>query len=516
MRSGCVRWCSYRSSCSCWLCRAGLARSAAARPGLARLPPHWRAAATWLADRDALARTLVVPGTGFGQYEWGRTVDEPLQSLAGAPWAVRNQIPLGSAGNTRMMDTVESVLAHGQGSTGLADFLARSGFRHLLLRNDIERGQVDAPPVAVLRRALTDSPGIARVASFGTTAAVGRVPGSPVDDDAGALPAIEVYEVQRPVPAASAVLTADVPTVSGGPESLLPLLEQGLIERDRPVVLAGDRVRPDGQRWIVTDGLRRRERDIGRVRDNLSQTLTATEAGRQRRVALDLLPFRGMTHQTVATYQGLREITASSSASYVDNLAPSDPSHLPFAAVDGDGGTAWQSAPLAGPVGQWLQVDLDTPREVAQVSLAFVDDLGVGWPVTRFRLTTDRGSVDHDVAPTFGAHTYYTLPGATSTIRVTVLAVAGGRLDGGGRHPGPHRPGDHPAPGAAGADGPAQQPRQAGDLVVQPGFRAAPGVLPDRRAGQRIRRRGRRPAGRFRDTPRRRCHPLRPVPGPGR
>ncbi|MFG3709134.1 alpha-(1-_3)-arabinofuranosyltransferase family protein [Micromonospora sp. NPDC047670] len=403
-------------------------------PGWSDLPSHWRAAATWLAERDALARTLVVPGSGFGQYEWGRSVDEPLQALAGAPWAVRHQIPLGSAGNTRMMDTVESVLSHGRGSAALADFLARSGFRHLLLRNDIDRTQVDAPPVAVLRRALAASPGIARVATFGSTTTFGRTPGSPVDDDAGPLPAVEVYEVQRPVPAASAVLAADVPTVSGGPESLLPLLEQGIVERDRPVVLAGDRAglrAGDDEAWIVTDGLRRRERDIGRVRDNLSQTLTAAEAGRQGRVALDLLPFSGRRHQTVATYQGVREVTASTAASFVDNLAPADPSHLPFAAVDGDDRTAWRSASLAGPVGQWLEVDLDTPRQVDRVTLAFVDDLGVGWPVTRFRLTTDRGSVDHEVARTLGAHPYYTLPGSTSRVRVTVLAVAGGRLDGG-------------------------------------------------------------------------------------
>ncbi len=333
-----------------------------------------------------------------------------------------------------MMDAVEEVLASGRGSAGLADLLARSGFRHLVLRNDIDRTQVDAPPVTVLRRALADSPGIARVATFGTTEALSRTLGSPVDDGAGASPAIEVYEVRRPVPTASAVLTADVPTVSGGPESLLPLLEQGVVERDRPVLLAGDRTAsPDdavGDRWIVTDGLRRRERDIGRVRDNLSQTLTANEAGRQRRVALDVLPFPGEQHQTTATYQGIREVTASSAASFVDSFGPADPSHLPFAAIDGQRATAWHSAPLVGPVEQWLQVDLDTPRQVDSVRLAFVSDLAVGWPVQRFRLTTDRGSVDHEVAPTLGGHSYYTLPGPTSRIRVTVLSVAGGRLDG--------------------------------------------------------------------------------------
>ncbi len=406
-------------------------------PGWSDLPAHWRAAATWLADRDALARTLMVPGSGFGQYEWGRSVDEPLQALAGAPWAVRHQIPLGSEGNTRMMDTVETALASGRGSAGLADFLARSGIRHLLLRNDLDRTQVDAPPVTVLRRALADSPGIARVATFGTTTRFGRTPGSPVDAGIGPLPAVEVYEVQRPAPAASAVLTDDVPVVSGGPESLLPLLEQELVARDRPVVLAGDRPDPAaepagvGKSWIVTDGLRRRERDIGRVRDHLSQTLTSTEAGRLDRVALDLSPFTAGEHQTVATYQGIREVTASTAASFVDNLTPADPSHLPFAAIDGEWGTAWRSAPLAGPVGQWLEVHLDTPRPVTSISLAFVNDLGVGWPVTRFRIDTDQGSVNHDVAQALGAHPYYTLPGSTSRVRITVLAVADGRLDGG-------------------------------------------------------------------------------------
>ncbi|SCL21461.1 arabinofuranan 3-O-arabinosyltransferase [Micromonospora nigra] len=406
-------------------------------PGWSDLPAHWRATATWLAERDALARTLMVPGSGFGQYEWGRSVDEPLQALAGAPWAVRNQIPLGSAGNTRMMDTVEAVLAGGRGSAGLADFLARAGFRHVVLRNDIDRTQVDAPPVGVLRRALAGSPGITRVASFGTTTRFGITPGSPIDDDAGQLPAVEVYQVRGEVPVAAAVLTADVPTVSGGPESLLPLLEQGLVERNRPVVLAGDRPvdgterAGTGDRWIVTDGLRRRERDVGRVRDNLSQTLTAAEAGRQGRVALDLLPFSAGRHQTVAVYQGVRAVTASSAASFVDTLAPADPSHLPFAAVDGENSTAWRSAPLSGPNGQWLEVDLDTPRQVDTVSLEFVNDLTVGWPVTRFRLSTDRGTVEHEVARKLGAHPYYTLPGSTSRIRVTVVEVAGGRVDGG-------------------------------------------------------------------------------------
>ena len=100
----------------------------------------------------------MLPATGFGQYTWGRTVDEPMQSLAESPWAVRNQVPLGSEGNTRFMDAVHDALADGRGSAGLADFLARGGYRFLLLRNDIAREPTGAPPLTVLRQALRGHP----------------------------------------------------------------------------------------------------------------------------------------------------------------------------------------------------------------------------------------------------------------------------------------------------------------------------------------------------------------------
>ena len=50
-------------------------------PGWSDLPGYWRQAAGWLEKQDRQARTLLVPGTGFGLYSWGRTVDEPIQRL---------------------------------------------------------------------------------------------------------------------------------------------------------------------------------------------------------------------------------------------------------------------------------------------------------------------------------------------------------------------------------------------------------------------------------------------------
>lgn len=378
-------------------------------PGWDDVPSYWRSAMTWIADRDPHGRTLLLPGTGFGEYTWGRTIDEPAQALARSPWAVRNQIPLGSEGNTRLMDAVEDVLADGRGSPGLAAYLHRGGYRFLLLRNDIDREATDAPPMNVIRAGLARSADVSRVSTFGP---------------------LEIYQVSDGTPLVSAVATTDVPTVSGGPESLLPLLESGALDTDTPTVLAGDGGLADSREWLVTDGLRHRERNIGRVRENLSQTLTADEAPRQDRPSTDVLPFQGRTHLTMAAYRGIRGVTASSSAAFADAVGGSDPSGLPFAAVDGDPLTSWRSSSFSGPAEQWLEVELDTPRTVPFINLSIVDDIRVGWPVTKIRLSTDAGSVDHDVAPGEQPQRFALPPGVTSYVRVTVVGVAADRTNG--------------------------------------------------------------------------------------
>jgi arabinofuranan 3-O-arabinosyltransferase len=379
-------------------------------PGWDDVPGYWRSAMSWVAHEDPHARTMLLPGTGFGEYTWGRTIDEPAQALAESPWAVRNQIPLGSEGNTRVMDAVEDVLADGRGSPALAGFLQRGGYRFLLLRGDIDRESTDAPPADVIRAGLARSAGVRRVATFGP---------------------LEIYQVVSRVPLVSAVSTSDVPTVSGGPESLLPLLESGALDAATPTVLAGDGGLADSRDWLVTDGLRHRERNIGRVRDNLSQTLTEDETPRQDRPSTDVLPFTGEAHLTTAAYRGIRGVTASTSVAFADAVGASDPSGLPFAALDGDPLTSWRSSSFGGPAGQWLEVQLDTPRAVPYVELSVVDDIRVGWPVTKVRLTTDAGAVDREVAAG-GQPQRFSLPsGVTSHVRVTVLSVAADRTNGG-------------------------------------------------------------------------------------
>ncbi len=121
------------------------------------VPEYWEEAATWLDDNQE-GVALLVPGSSFGTYVWGDPRDEPLQSLASSPWAVRNAVPLTPAGNIRMLDEIERRLNEGLGSDGLASYLRRAGVGHVVVRNDLVRGDDIADPVLV-HQALDTTPG---------------------------------------------------------------------------------------------------------------------------------------------------------------------------------------------------------------------------------------------------------------------------------------------------------------------------------------------------------------------
>ncbi|HEX6075465.1 MAG TPA: alpha-(1-_3)-arabinofuranosyltransferase [Micromonosporaceae bacterium] len=399
-------------------------------PGWDDIPGYWRDAASWLASQDQRSRTLLLPASGFGEYNWGRTVDEPMQPLADSPWAVRSQVPLGSEGNTRFLDAVENALVSGRGSPGLAPYLARAGVRHLLVRNDLDRTRLGIPSLHLYHSALAASRGIRHVAKFGPPVRLDWYAASSLLD-AGSRPALEVYEVAGPTNQVSATAVDDAVTVSGGPESVLPLLEQGLITGDQPVVLAGEPGldRASGPR-VVTDGLRRRERNVGRVHDNLSHTLAETDPVRQKRPALDILPLHGSGRLTTAVYHGVRAVTASTAGGYADAYGSTDASFLPYAAIDGDPATLWRSSSLTGPVGQWWEVELDTPRVPDRIRLTLIDDVRIAWPISRLRITTDAGSSVHRVPPGAGPHELALPEGTTSRIRISVVSMVGDREDG--------------------------------------------------------------------------------------
>ncbi len=387
--------------------------------GFQAVPTYWRTAAHWLDANAPQQRILVVPGARFATYIWGRTVDEITQPLLSGPSAVRNAVPLTPPDTIRLLDSIGSTLSTGAGSAGLADVLARSGVSYVLLRSDLDYGRSGASEPIVVEQALRRSPGLSMVASFGPLLGSPATLRGYTDHGLGIeARALEVFRVDRPVSPAVAYDLGDVTTVVGGPEALVDLAAAQQLT-DAPAIMAGDL--PTGTapgRVAITDTMRRRDVAFGADRDTTSATLTAAEA--EDGGAHDYLPRWGTTLATTVRYEGVRDIGVSSSAAQAGASGGSRPEYQPYAAFDGDLGTAWRPLPGTPNIGQWIEVDLNGPTTVSAVQVSF--DVSSGALPTK--VTVDAG-LERATVRTFGSGVSIALPGihATRSVRLTVEQV---------------------------------------------------------------------------------------------
>ncbi|MGW1882420.1 alpha-(1-_3)-arabinofuranosyltransferase domain-containing protein [Streptomyces sp. NPDC001970] len=392
------------------------------------LPVHWKETADWLEDSTPDSRALVVPATAHGIYTWGSPIDQPLHVLAESRWAQRDFVPFGTPGERRAMDAVEQALLSGAEVPGLRDFLARSGIHNVVVRNDLDPDQIGYVPPQTVKRTLEAS-GYRRVAGFGPLTTAGRIAaGTPVQVQ-GLFPrqrAVEIYEpsgTRRPGPV-TARPVADTAVVSGGPEALLQLSADPEL-RDRPTVLTGDDHpgvdTPALQ--LTADGLRRADTRFGLVNTNTSYTYTAQERNHPGslqdpgRPPRQILPTRGIDHQTTAVLRGARSVTASTSGNWLFHL----PQYDPVNAFDGNPGTAWAEGGAGDPVGQWLRIDFTRPTAVpASIWLTPLPGDGQRPAPTSVRVQTDRGSTDSPLQP-HGTKQQVSAPaGSASWLKITI------------------------------------------------------------------------------------------------
>ncbi|MDP3894606.1 alpha-(1-_3)-arabinofuranosyltransferase family protein [Nocardioides sp.] len=379
------------------------------KAGWTEVPAAWGSTADYLAEHSEGRRALVLPGSGFGTQTWGWTIDEPLQGLARSPWVTRSQVPLAPGQTIRLLDALEERVQSGSGSAAFADALARAGVRHVVVRRDLERFASGAPSSGRVDLAISRSPGLTRVAGFGSTGF-------------GEQTLIDVYAVDGEVPLVAAAPLYDVVTVAGGPEDIISALEADALGRDQMTVNSAE---PGWDRPpdVVGDGFRLRERQFGRVHGGASQVMGAGEQRRSDRGTTDYPGVPG-AEPVVASHRGLRSVTASSSMGYADVVGPVRPEAGPHAALDGTGETAWRSAPLEDPRGQWLEVEFAEERAPAAVDVLVGVDPALGVPVRRIRVHTDDRSSEHDVDPVSGRVTV-PLESPVTRVRVTTLEVRG-------------------------------------------------------------------------------------------
>ena len=394
-------------------------------PGsFASVPAYWVSAANWLNQHAANEAVLEEPGARFGQYTWGSPMDDILEPLFNGDWASSQLSAIGSVGNARLLEAIDQQMAAGAGSAGLTDLLARMGIRYLVVRNDLIRPDLRGAWPARIHEAIAESPGIIQVAQFGSAPAGNPAPANAVSSFNAPYPPVQIYQVHGAEPAAVVQPTADTMRVYGAPEALLTLADENVL-RGRPVLLNSDGSGIHASSTVVTDSLRRRVRNFGEIRDDYSPTLTAAQPLSTFEAAADYTEPSWRKDEAVAQYSGIANVTASSSASDIDAIpAQSGTGRLPFAAVDGNLDTMWESGSLNGPVGQWIRVDLLHHVDASTIGIAFADNLAIGPQVASVVVSTETGQVVDRVASTGRYQRLELPPGPTTWLQITIRSVA--------------------------------------------------------------------------------------------
>lgn len=384
-----------------------------------KIPDYWEQAVTWLDKNGDSRRTLLAPSSSFGEYTWGRPLDEPMQALSTEAWAVRAIIPLGGSGPARLLDELDRRLVNRQLGGGTSELLARLGVRYLVVRNDLDRGRTLSPAPGLMRASLEATPQLDRVAAFGPT--VGRsLLGDQLTTDFGpaageGIRAIEVWQVATPTNRIMAYSADDTLAVNGGPEALFALADAGLLAGRATTMANVGPSPPTVGGWVVSDVTRRRDATFATVRDAVSYTLTDDEeAPDTRRAPDDRLEPVFERERATARQTGAAEITSSS---YSLSAQTRYPGTQPWAAFDDDLASAWYPTTTGSPVGAWVQARFDQPTTLSTVTVSRPTDDAA--QVREVKVTTDRGT--RTVRFGDGNKVTVALPaGSTSRVRLTI------------------------------------------------------------------------------------------------
>ncbi|HET7014102.1 MAG TPA: alpha-(1-_3)-arabinofuranosyltransferase family protein [Streptosporangiaceae bacterium] len=398
------------------------------------VPRYWDQVATYLQRHSPQAPALVAPGSAHGTFLWGTTVDEPLEALANTPWVTQGLVPYGGAGSQLLLSSVESAIASGEEVPGLAETLARSGVRYVVVRNDLNPGAVDYVSPQPVHQALLSS-GFRRVAAFGpfVTGAQTNPGATSIQYALPSYPAVEIFEARsaagtRVPPAAAALPLRRTVLVNGGPDALLQLTGQGVLGT-APAVIAGNKLVAKPELWAVTDSLPRSDHTFGSTNLTGSYTYTRTETnpiddplGGAGGPPREMLPVPAAGHQTVAVLSGAVAVTASSTGTWVSESPQIDPVN----AFDGDPSTYWVEASPRTPVGQWIQITFDHQIELpSSIGIDLLVNGSLRPVADRLTVTTDSGSVTSSVRRTGKTQPLAVKPGRTKTLRITIAGSRG-------------------------------------------------------------------------------------------
>ena len=341
-------------------------------------PDAWLDAAAQL---DALPdgyRVLQLPGSEFGSFRWGHTVDQPLPALTERPLLTRDLLPLGSpaamdlvfALDDRFQDGVVDVAA-------LAPIARLLGVDTFWVADDVafDRYRLARPEIVddVLTGDAAQDAGLLPPKRFGAprsmTPDIEMIDEQSVSDPRVGQPlaTVSLVGVSDPVPTIRVKDTSVV--VSGSADGLVDAAAAGVIDGSELILYSASfqgellaEQLEQAQRLVVTDSNRDRAHHWRGSQDVTGYTesggaepgVLRYESGDQR---LPVFETTDPATQTVSVQQG--PVTATASA-YGEPFAYL-PEHRPVMAIDGDLATSWVVADRAPAIGEFISFDVSEP-----------------------------------------------------------------------------------------------------------------------------------------------------------
>jgi arabinofuranan 3-O-arabinosyltransferase len=350
------------------------------------IPPYVKTAANYLNSLGTSTRTLIEPGQDFADYTYGFTNDPVIVGMTKRPIVERVQVPYGSNASVDLLEAFDlSIQNESLNPNAVAPIARLMSVGDVLVDSDIAYYRYNQPPPQYLWSKLyPPATGLSNPVTFGPS-----TPNLPQynlpylnEETLSTLhnpwpPALADFPVTNSRPIIRTESLTSPIVLDGAGQGVVDIAQTGLMQGNPTILYSGtlanlpggiDANVPAGATLVVSDSNAKVGRRWDTLRDSIGEVETAsqkTNPSDESDAPINLFPKLGTSGQTVASYLGIKSITASS----YGNPVGYTPEDRPYNAFDANLDTAWLTAGFSNPIGQWLDIEFNNPVNTNVVTL---------------------------------------------------------------------------------------------------------------------------------------------------